>query len=60
MFWLLKDIEITPAGANLLDGNFAVFAYTTKGEEYLKDMKVGDVIKGATFVRGKENLVVPT
>lgn len=41
----MKDIEITPAGANLLDGNFAVFAYVIDGELQLKDMKVNSECK---------------
>jgi cyclophilin family peptidyl-prolyl cis-trans isomerase len=27
VFWLLKESELTPSGANLLDGRFSVFGY---------------------------------
>jgi cyclophilin family peptidyl-prolyl cis-trans isomerase len=27
IFWLLKESELTPSGANLLDGRYAVFGY---------------------------------
>ena len=27
VFWLLKESELTPSGANLLDGRYAVFGY---------------------------------
>lgn len=30
VFWLLKESELTPSGANLLDGRFAVFGYITE------------------------------
>ena len=29
VFWLLKESELTPSGANLLDGRYAVFGYIT-------------------------------
>eukprot|EP00871_Galdieria_phlegrea_P004498 jgi/Galph1/5049/GphlegSOOS_G3772.1 len=55
-FWLLFDPELTPAGRNLLDGRYAVFGYTTSGQEYLKDFKVGDYIETARVTKGLENL----
>ena len=44
IFWLLKESELTPSGANLLDGRYAVFGYITDNAELLADMQVGDRI----------------
>ncbi|PSC68158.1 Peptidyl-prolyl cis-trans chloroplastic [Micractinium conductrix] len=59
-FWLLKESELTPTGANLLDGRYAVFGYVTEGSSMLKEMQVGDKIVSAKIVSGSENLVAPS
>jgi hypothetical protein len=41
VFFLLKESELTPSGANLLDGRYAVFGYAVSGQDYLGLMKVG-------------------
>jgi hypothetical protein len=41
VFFLLKESELTPSGANLLDGRYAVFGYVTEGQDALGYMKVG-------------------
>ena len=41
VFFLLKESELTPSGANLLDGRYAVFGYVVEGQEALEYMKVG-------------------
>jgi len=46
-FWLLFDSDLTPAGKNLLDGRYACFGYTVKGEEFLTVVEEGDVIESA-------------
>ncbi|EFN59625.1 hypothetical protein CHLNCDRAFT_33486 [Chlorella variabilis] len=58
-FWLLKESELTPTGANLLDGRYGVFGYVTEGSQLLKEMQVGDKIVSAKVVDGEENLVLP-
>ncbi|KAL4447585.1 hypothetical protein ABPG75_004804 [Micractinium tetrahymenae] len=58
-FWLLKESELTPTGANLLDGRYAVFGYVTQGSELLKEMQVGDKIESTKILSGEENLVLP-
>lgn len=58
-FWLLKESELTPTGANLLDGRYAVFGYVTEGTQILKEVQVGDKIASAKIVSGAENLVQP-
>lgn len=58
-FFLLFDPELTPAGANLLDGRYAVFGYTVAGKETLEKLKAGDRIESAKVIRGAENLVSP-
>lgn len=40
VFFLLKESELTPSGANLLDGRYAVFGYVVDGQDLLGDMKV--------------------
>lgn len=40
VFFLLKESELTPSGANLLDGRYAVFGYVTQGQDALGLMKV--------------------
>lgn len=41
VFFLLKESELTPSGANLLDGRYAVFGYVVQGQDNLGIMKVG-------------------
>ncbi|XP_021733532.1 peptidyl-prolyl cis-trans isomerase, chloroplastic-like isoform X1 [Chenopodium quinoa] len=60
VFWLLKESELTPSNANILDGRYAVFGYVTENEDYLADLKVGDVIESVQVVSGGDNLVNPT
>ncbi|KAK7271682.1 hypothetical protein RJT34_27781 [Clitoria ternatea] len=60
VFWLLKESELTPSNANILDGRYAVFGYVTENEDYLADLKVGDVIESIQVVSGLENLVNPS
>jgi cyclophilin family peptidyl-prolyl cis-trans isomerase len=40
IFFLLKESELTPSGANLLDGRYAVFGYAVQGQDNLGLMKV--------------------
>ncbi|ONK81348.1 uncharacterized protein A4U43_C01F28100 [Asparagus officinalis] len=60
VFWLLKESELTPSNANILDGRYAVFGYVTENEDYLADLKVGDVIESIQVVSGLENLANPS
>nr|GMD56244.1 peptidyl-prolyl cis-trans isomerase CYP38, chloroplastic [Ipomoea batatas] len=60
VFWLLKESELTPSNANILDGRYAVFGYVTENEDYLADLKVGDVIESMQVVSGLDNLVNPS
>ncbi|KAM7509119.1 hypothetical protein LguiA_019572 [Lonicera macranthoides] len=60
VFWLLKESELTPSNANILDGRYAVFGYVTQNEDYLADLKVGDVIESIQVVSGLDNLVNPS
>ncbi|MBA0636170.1 hypothetical protein Godav_029949 [Gossypium davidsonii] len=60
VFWLLKESELTPSNANILDGRYAVFGYVTENEDFLADLKVGDVIESIQVVSGLENLVNPS
>lgn len=60
VFWLLKESELTPSNANILDGRYSVFGYVTQNEDYLADLKVGDVIESMQVVSGLDNLVNPS
>ncbi|TKY50409.1 Peptidyl-prolyl cis-trans isomerase CYP38 [Spatholobus suberectus] len=60
IFWLLKESELTPSNSNVLDGRFAVFGYVTENEDYLADLRVGDVIESIQVVSGLDNLVNPS
>ena len=59
-FFFLFEPNLTPAGANLLDGRYAVFGYVIDGTETLSQLKVGDKILSAKIINGLENLVEPT
>lgn len=60
IFWLLKESELTPSNANILDGRYAVFGYVTENQDFLADLKVGDVIESVQVVSGLDNLVNPS
>ncbi|CAN0924470.1 Peptidyl-prolyl cis-trans isomerase CYP38, chloroplastic [Linum grandiflorum] len=60
IFWLLKESELTPSNANILDGRYSVFGYITQNEDLLADLKVGDVIESMQVVAGLENLANPS
>lgn len=60
VFWLLKESELTPSNANILDGRYAVFGYVTENEDFLADLKVGDVVESIQVVSGLDNLVNPS
>ena len=38
----LQESELTPSGANLLDGRYAVFGYVVEGQELLQQLQVRD------------------
>jgi peptidylprolyl isomerase len=58
-FFFLFEPELTVAGANLLDGRYAIFGFVTEGQEILRQLKAGDKIESAQVVSGIENLVEP-
>ena len=56
---LLQESELTPSGANLLDGRYAVFGYVVDGQDLLQQLQVGDVIESATITDGVQYLQEP-
>lgn len=58
-FFLKFESELTPAGINLLDGEYAVFGYAIGNKDILREFQVGDRIKSMRVVEGAENLVQP-
>ncbi len=58
-FFYLFESDLTPAGLNLMDGNYSVFGYVTEGEEILYKLRLGDKILSARVISGLENLQEP-
>lgn len=58
-FFFLFEPELTPAGANLLDGRYSIFGFVTEGADVLGELKAGDTIESMKVVDGLENLVEP-
>jgi len=59
-FLYLFESDLTPAGLNLIDGNYAAFGYLKDGVEVLRKLKLGDQILSARIIEGAENLVEPS
>jgi Peptidyl-prolyl cis-trans isomerase (rotamase) - cyclophilin family len=59
-FIYLFESELTPAGLNLMDGNYSVFGYVTEGQDVLYKLRLGDRIESIKLVSGAENLVNTT
>jgi len=59
-FFFLFDPELTPAGLNLLDGQYATFGYVVAGEETLGELAKGDKILSARVLEGLEYFVEPS
>ena len=59
MAWRLQESELTPSGANLLDGRYAVFGYVVEGQDLLTQLQVGDLITEAKVVDGLQYLEAP-
>lgn len=55
-FFLKFQTEMTPAGINMLDGEYAVFGYAVENKEIIDKFRVGDRIKSMRVVDGEENL----
>jgi peptidylprolyl isomerase len=58
-FFFLFEAELTPAGANLIDGRYAAFGYLVEGREILDTLNQTDKIISARVIAGAENLVQP-
>ncbi|MBP0007499.1 MULTISPECIES: peptidylprolyl isomerase [unclassified Roseofilum] len=56
-FFFLFEPELTPAGLNLLDGEYAVFGYVVDGEDVLPELKKGDRITSMKVIEGMENFL---
>ncbi len=60
IFFFLFEAELTPAGRNMLDGRYAVFAYTIDGQDVLRSLSQEDKIISVRVVDGLENLERPS
>jgi len=58
-FFFLFDSELTPAGANLLDGRYAIFGFVVEGKDVLKELRAGDKIESAKVIEGLDNFQEP-
>lgn len=57
-FFHLFESEMTPAGANFLDGRYAIFGYVTQGgREVLREITQNDTVKSIRVTQGLENFV---
>jgi len=56
-FVLLKESELTPSGTNILDGRYGVFGYIIEGQDFLREIKVGDKISKMKLISGGEHLI---
>lgn len=56
---LLQESELTPTGANLLDGRYAVFGYVVDGADLLQECQVGDVFEYIKVTGGEQYLKLP-
>lgn len=56
-FLYLFESDLTPAGLNLMDGNYSVFGYVTSGQEILYKLRLGDRLDHLRLIKGTENLV---
>lgn len=59
-FFLNKESEVTPSGANVLDGNYAVFGYVVENQGMLNRIKVDDVIESIRITYGRDRFVQGT
>jgi len=59
-FLYLFESDLTPAGLNLMDGNYSVFGYVTAGQDVLYKLRLGDRIQSIKLIAGAENLVNAT
>ena len=55
----MQESELTPTGANLLDGRYAVFGYTVEGSELLQELSTGDKIEYIKVLAGSQYLQQP-
>lgn len=56
---MLQESELTPTGANLLDGRYAVFGYVIDGADLLQECQAGDVIESIKITDGLQYLQRP-
>mmetsp|Transcript_3436 Transcript_3436/g.6556 ORF Transcript_3436/g.6556 Transcript_3436/m.6556 type:complete len:156 (-) Transcript_3436:67-534(-) len=58
-FLLLFESDMTPAGKNFLDGRYGSFGYTVSGKEFLRKIKLGDIITSVKVLDGIDKLQRP-
>ena len=56
---LLQESELTPTGANLLDGRYAVFGYVIDGADLLQECQAGDIVESIKITDGLQYLQRP-
>ncbi|CAI7857576.1 unnamed protein product, partial [Closterium sp. NIES-53] len=54
IFWLLKESELTPSSANILDGRYAVFGYIVENADFLADLKAYLALSSPWFLSRME------
>lgn len=56
---MMQESELTPTGANLLDGRYAVFGYVVDGADLLQECQAGDLIEYIKVTDGGQYLQQP-
>ena len=56
---MMQESELTPTGANLLDGRYAVFGYVVDGADLLTECQAGDMIEYIKVTDGGQYLQMP-
>lgn len=59
VYVVLQESELTPTGANLLDGRYAVFGYVIDGADLLQECQAGDIIESIKITDGLQYLQRP-
>jgi len=58
-FIFVFDSDMTPAGKNFLDGRYSTFGYTVENQEFIRQLREGDILVSAKVLDGMDKLVRP-
>merc|ERR1719401_2722323 len=58
-FLFIFEPDMTPAGKNFMDGRYGTFGYTIEGQDFLRQVKEGDIITSVKILDGLDKLKMP-